>query len=142
MVLTAAGREAASRVPADGILLKPVTLDETLAAIHRHCPCAAARRPRAARRPEPGSGYCIGGLRASVSFWGIGKRAWTRWAGTSIVASGDVGELVEAAVAAHVQPAVAPLEEQRVEALLEDLVEDVVHREVRPRGQARPTSRG
>jgi CheY-like chemotaxis protein len=42
VVLTAAGREAASRVPADGILLKPVTLDETLAAIHRHCPCAAA----------------------------------------------------------------------------------------------------
>jgi two-component system, chemotaxis family, chemotaxis protein CheY len=42
VVLTAAGREAASRVPADGILLKPVTLDETLAAIQRHCPCAAA----------------------------------------------------------------------------------------------------
>jgi CheY-like chemotaxis protein len=39
VVLTAAGREAASKVPADGVLLKPVTLDETLAAIHRHCPC-------------------------------------------------------------------------------------------------------
>ncbi len=41
VVLTAAGREAAARVPADGILLKPVTLDDTLAAIERHCPCAA-----------------------------------------------------------------------------------------------------
>jgi CheY-like chemotaxis protein len=42
VVLTAAGREAASKVPADGVLLKPVSLDDTLAAIHRHCPCNGA----------------------------------------------------------------------------------------------------
>ena len=39
VLLTAAGREAAAKVPADGVLLKPVTLDDTLAAIARHCPC-------------------------------------------------------------------------------------------------------
>jgi two-component system, chemotaxis family, chemotaxis protein CheY len=40
LLLTAAGRDAASRVPADGVLLKPVSLDDTLAAIARHCPAA------------------------------------------------------------------------------------------------------
>ena len=38
LLITAAGREAAARVPADGVLLKPVSLDDTLAAVARHCP--------------------------------------------------------------------------------------------------------
>ncbi len=38
VLLTAAGRSAAARVPADGVLLKPVTLEDALAAIARHCP--------------------------------------------------------------------------------------------------------
>jgi CheY-like chemotaxis protein len=42
VVLTAAGREAAARVPADGVLLKPVSLDDTLAAIERHCGCVSS----------------------------------------------------------------------------------------------------
>jgi CheY-like chemotaxis protein len=38
LLLTAAGRAAAARVPANGILLKPVTLEDALAAIAQHCP--------------------------------------------------------------------------------------------------------
>jgi two-component system, chemotaxis family, chemotaxis protein CheY len=37
LLLTAAGREAASRISADGILLKPVSLEDTLSAVARHC---------------------------------------------------------------------------------------------------------
>jgi CheY-like chemotaxis protein len=40
VLLTAAGRTAAARVSADGVLLKPVTLEDALAAIARHCPGA------------------------------------------------------------------------------------------------------
>jgi CheY-like chemotaxis protein len=37
VLLTAAGRQAAARVPANGLLLKPVSLDDALAAIAQHC---------------------------------------------------------------------------------------------------------